>query len=151
MYFNFKNKYFSFNITIFKYINLIKINSIENSKDKFMVNGKEKKFKMPSKNVNLGLIIKNINFTKIIQLCDYGIENQRNLYILIAQNVITNTLYDYIRIRRSCIKLKNYSIINYEHDNLNYYFKIEEVINLITIIKILFLTLKEEVNVKVKS
>jgi hypothetical protein len=152
VYFNKNEKVASLNITAFKYIKVLNIHTIDNSFTKFSLNNKIVNMKKPSKNIDILLILRNINFTKVIQLGDFGIKNQNNCYIALLQNTITNTIYTYLGKSGSKIKLKNYLIINQEHGNINYYMKIVEVINLIVVLKILLLMVMENIkNVKIKK
>jgi hypothetical protein len=109
------------------------------------INGKEKELKFAAKQVYLYKIIKNLWITKIVQLTDFGLLREANTYVSLLQNDITNALYKLISTKRETTKLKNYTLLNYEHGQINYYAKVGIVINLFIVIKIISILFWEKI------
>ena len=87
--------------------------------------------------INWLKIYNNLCITKIVQLGDYGIQNPNNVYVALANNAFTNALYTFVKINGGRkTKLKNYTILNYEHAHVHYYLKLAGVINVITLAKL---------------
>ena len=94
---------------------------------------------------NLLKLYNKICITKIIQLGDYGVQDENNLYVALAQKALTDVVYTFVKINGgSKTKLKNYAILNYEHDYINYYFKLVGVINIISLVRLIMTFLWEK-------
>lgn len=113
---------------------------------KMRVNGKEKKVDTSFINRNALKIFNNLCITKIVQLSDFGLMSENNIYIAFAQNCLTQAFYAFVRLNGGKVKLRNYTLLNYEHENITYYLKLVGVINLITVGKIFTLLLWEKLN-----
>ena len=140
------NDYAGVNITLYGVYTVININTDDKLKralNKRKKKLKEKKEKEKGKNdkdkkmltpANWVRIYNKICITKIIQLADFGIQNGDNVYIALAQKALTDAVYTFVKVNGGCkTKLKNYAILNYEHDHINYYLKLVGVINIITL------------------
>jgi large-conductance mechanosensitive channel len=63
----------------------------------------------------------------------------------LAQTFLSNKIYDFIEANGGKTKLKNYAVLNFTHDKVNYYLKLVGVINLLTIAKIIFILITEKI------
>ena len=138
--------YASLNVSIFRLIPVLNINTVKNSFGKMDVNGKEKKMDKSFFNRNALKIFNNLCITKIVQLSDFGLRSPNNIYFAFGQNCLTQALYAFVRINGGKVKLRNYTLLNYEHEHITYYMKIVGVINLMTVSKIFTLLLWEKLN-----
>ncbi|MGN1060365.1 MAG: hypothetical protein ACI4QN_01395 [Candidatus Coproplasma sp.] len=77
--------------------------------------------------------------TKIVQVSDFGVQNQSNAYAALAQHAFTQALYSFVRINGGRTKLRNYVVINGEHGYVNYCLKLVGVINLMGLIRLIIL------------
>lgn len=141
-----EKKYASLNVSLFRLIPIFNINTVKNSLSKMDVNGKEKKMDKSLINNNALKIFNNLCITKVVQLSDFGLQNPTNIYIAFGQNCLTQAIYAFIRINGGRVKLRNYTLFNYEHENITYYMKLVGVINLLTIGKIFTLLLWEKLH-----
>lgn len=138
--------YASVNISMFRLIPVFNINTVKNSVTKMSVNGKEKQISTQFISKNALKIFNNLCITKIVQLSDFGIMNQANVYIAFAQNCLTQAIYAFVRVNGGRVKLRNYTLLNYEHENITYYLKLVGVLNLIVVGKIITILLWEKLN-----
>lgn len=141
-----EQKYASVNVSIFRLIPILNINTVKNSVTKMNVNGKDKQMNSSFISKNALKIFNNLCITKIVQLSDFGLMNTNNVYIAYAQNILTQAVYAFVRINGGKVKLRNYTLLNYEHDYISYYLKLVGVINLLTVGKIFTILLWEKLN-----
>lgn len=146
VYVNTEEKYASANITLFRFLRLFNINSVKNKPNEMQINGKNKKIDFSILKINLYRIFNKLCIYKIIQLSDFGMKNQSNAYILLAQNGLTTAIYKFLQVNGNYCKLRNYTVVNEEHSSIRYYAKAVTVINVFVIINILFLFLLEKIN-----
>ena len=146
VYVNTEEKYASANISLFRFIRLYNINSVKNKPNEMQINGKNRKINSGILKLNLYRILNKLCIYKLVQLSDFGMKNQNNAYILLAQNGLTTAIYKFLQINGNYCKLRNYTVINEEHSDIRYYAKAVTVINIIVIIKILFIFLLEKLN-----
>ena len=134
VYVNSEEKYASINVTLYRLITVLNVNTERepDKKDKPKDNDK-KMMTVP----NWLKIFNSLCITKIVQLGDYGIQNPDNVYAALANNALTNAGYMFIRLNGGKTKLRNYSVLNYEHDGINYYLKLVGIINVMTLLKLL--------------
>lgn len=83
---------------------------------------------------------------KIIQLSDFGVKNQNNAYAALTQNAFTTAFYKFLQINGNYCKLRNYTVINEEHEYIRYYAKAVTIINLNVILKIFTIIIMEKLN-----
>lgn len=133
-----EKRYIGVNVSLYRLITVLNVNTdkpkkpdLEDNKDK-----RKKRKKLKSAASNWLTIYNNLCLTKVVQLGDYGIENERNIYVALAQNALTEALYAFIRINGGRTKLRNYAVMNFEHPYVNYYLKFSGVINAVTLIKL---------------
>lgn len=138
--------YASLNVSLFRVIPVFNINTVKNSINKMNVNGKEKKMDKSFISNNALKIFNNLCITKIVQLSDFGLQKPSNIYFAFGQNCLTQAIYAFVRINGGRVKLRNYTLLNYEHDEITYYMKMVGVINLMTIGKIFTILLWEKLN-----
>lgn len=141
-----ENQYASLNVSLFRLVPIINVNTVKNSFNTMNVNGKEKKMDKSFINKNALKIFNNLCITKIVQLSDFGLQNSTNIYFAYVQNCLTQAIYAFIRINGGKVKLKNYTLLNYEHDSITYYMKLVGVINLLTVFKIFTILIWEKLN-----
>ncbi|MDE5943945.1 MAG: hypothetical protein K2H30_07050 [Clostridia bacterium] len=146
IYVNTEEKYVSINVTVFRFIRLFNANTIKNSPGKLQVNGKEKKLDFNKMRLNAYKIFNMLCIYKVIQLSDYGMQNEKNAYAALAQNGITTAAYKFLQINGNYTKLRNYTILNEEHSSIRYYAKAVTIINLMVVTKIIFYVLMEKLN-----
>lgn len=145
IYFNSEEKFASLNVTIFRFIRIFNANTIKNNPREISINGKNKKLDKGILNVNFYKIFNQLCIHKIIQLSDIGMQNNDNAYVALAHNSVTTSLYKFLEINDNQVKLRNYTIFNEEHPHIRYYAKAVTVINLIVIMKIIFLIIMEKI------
>jgi hypothetical protein len=145
IYLNTAERYASVNVTLYRYIKILNANTVKNSIDKMQINGKEKNFANATLSKNSLKIFNNLCFTKIIQLCDFGVSEGSNSYLVLTQHMLTESLYYFIKANGGRTKLRNYTVLNYTHDKVNYYLKVVGVINLITVGKIILMLITEKI------
>lgn len=142
-------KYASVNVTIYRLFTILNVNterppkSDDTEKDD-KENGNDKLMTPP----NWLKIFNNLCLTKIVQLGDYGIQNSDNACVALANAAVTNVAYTFVKVNGGKTKLKNYSILNYEHNNINYYLKLAGIINVITLLKLLAIFYWGKINEK---
>lgn len=146
LYINTEEKYASINITVFRFIRLYNINTIKDKPNEMQINGKNKKMDISALKMNFYKIFNQLCIYKIIQLSDFGIKNQNNAYAALAQNAVTTAAYKFLKINGNYCKLRNYTIINEEHDYIRYYAKAVTIINLNVILKIFAIIIMEKIN-----
>lgn len=151
VYISTEEKYASVNVTAYRLIRVINFNTEKppkpdkKDKDESEDKKKDEKFMTP---VNWLTIFNNLCLTKIVQLGDYGLQNQNNAYVALFNDAVTNAVYTFVKANGGKTKLKNYAVLNYEHSNVNYYLKLEGVINVITLLKLLVIFYWGKINEK---
>lgn len=129
--------YASLNISLFKLIPLYKgINELKldlKSMAELADGDVGLKLKYPSHYVDL---YNKLCITKIVQVSDFGLQNQSNAYAAIAQHAFTQAVYTFVKVNSGKTKLKNYVVFNGEHGYLNYCLKLVGVINLMSLIRL---------------
>ncbi len=150
-----EEKYASINVTLYKMITVLNVNTEKppkpddkddtDKKDKDKDEKKDDKLMTPT---NWLKIFNNLCLTKIVQLGDYGLQNPNNAYVALANGAATNAVYTFVKANGGKTKLKNYSVLNYEHSNVNYYLKLAGVINVITLLKLLIVFYWGKINEK---
>ncbi len=151
IYFNSVEKYASVNVALYRFIRVFNVNTVAHSVRRMHVNGKDKDIDAGFFKSNMLKIYNNLSVTKIIQLGDYGIAGQGGAYAAVAQNAVTQAVYSFATLNGGNIKLKNYIILNREHDGVVYYAKISGVINLLAAIKIMFILMMEKMYEQIKK
>ncbi len=146
IYVNTEEKYASINVTIFRFLRIFNINTVKNQPGKMQVNGKEKQLDYKKFRLSFYKIFNMLCIYKIIQLSDYGMQNEHNAYAALFQNGTTSAVYNFLRINVNCTKLRNYTILNEEHSSIRYYAKAVTVINLLVVTKIILYILMEKIN-----
>lgn len=141
-----EQKYASVNVSIFRLIPILNISTVKNSLTKMNVNGKDRQMNSSFISKNALKIFNNLCITKIVQLSDFGLMNSNNVYVAYVQNILTQAVYAFVRINGGKTKLRNYTLLNYEHDYISYYLKLVGVINLMTVGKIFTILLWEKLN-----
>lgn len=132
-------KYASINITLYRLFTILNANTQKPPKtenDEGKEDGNDKKIMTPP---NLLQMFNKLCITKIVQLGDYGLQNADNAYSALANAALTNAAYTFVRANGGKTKLKNYTVFNYEHAEINYYLKLTGVINLLTLSKLIFM------------
>ena len=145
IYINTAKKYASINAGVFK-INFFNANTIENDPYEMQVNGKKKKIDARKFNISLYKIFNQLCIYKIIQLGDYGMKNENNAYVALAQNGFTTAVYKFIQMNGNYCKLRNYTIFNEEHSEVHYYAKAVTIINLMVVAKIILIIITEKLH-----
>lgn len=84
--------------------------------------------------------------TKIIQFADFGLQSQASAYLAITQNASTQAIYALIQNSGGKTKLRNYLLLNEAHGEANYLLKVVGVVNLITLLKVVFIYLRSLIN-----
>lgn len=145
IFINTATKYASINAGLYK-LTLFNANTVENKPNEMQINGKNKKIDGKILNINFYRIFNQICLYKIIQLGDYGMKNQNNAFVALAQNAFTTAIYKFIQMNGNYCKLRNYTILNEEHSELRYYAKAVTIINLIVVAKIIFILITEKLH-----
>lgn len=129
--------YVSINISLFKLIPLYRgTNQLKldlNGMANLVSNDSGLKLKYPSHYVDL---FNKLCITKIVQVCDLGLQNQTNAYTALAEHTITQAVYTFVKVNGGKTKLRNYVVLNSEHGYINYCLKLVGVINLMVLLRI---------------
>lgn len=136
VYFNSARSYLSVNIAFFRYIKVYNINTVKNKPGEMQVNGKSKKINAEAMRRQGYNIFNQLCIYKIVQLTDFGMEKTSNAYIALTHNALTTAVYKFLQINGNYSKLKNYTVLNDEHDEIHYYMKMVTVVNALVIFKI---------------
>lgn len=128
-------KYAGINITIYRLFTILNLNT-ERKPKIVKEQEKEKDNNKILTTTNWIEMFNNLCITKIVQLGDYGLQNPDNAYVALANSALTDAFYTFVKINGGKTKLKNYSVLNYEHPHINYYLKLVGIINIITIVKL---------------
>lgn len=148
IYINSEEKYASINVTIFRFIRIYNINTVENKPNEMQVNGKNKSINLDVIKVNFYKLFNKLCIQKVVQLTDFGLRKESNAYAAVVQNGITTAAYSFLKINGNASKLRNYVIMNEEHSSIRYYGKAVTIINLLVVTKILLTFLMEKLNEK---
>lgn len=140
---NTDDKYGSINIILYRYLKLININTVKDRPNEFQFNGKSKQMSVEILKHNFYKIFDKICFYKLIQLSDYGLKNQSNVYAALVQNCFSTGIYKFLQANGNYSKLRNYIVLNNEHSTIRYYAKIVTILNLYVLAKIFFIILME--------
>lgn len=135
-------KYASVNVTLYRLFTILNFNTEKPPKQNEENNDGDKDEKKNKKLMTPGNWLKMFNklcITKIVQLGDYGLQNPDNAYVALTNEAATCAVYTFVKANGGKTKLKNYTVLNYEHENVNYYLKLAGVINIITLTR-LFIT-----------
>lgn len=146
IYINTEEKYASINITLFRFIKLYNINTVKDKPNSIELNGKSKSINLVSIKTDFYRIFNKLCIYKVIQLSDFGVKNQNNVYAVLAQHGITTAIYKLIQTNGNYSKLRNYIVLNEEHSTIRYYAKAVTIINLLVIIKIFLILILEKLN-----
>ena len=145
IYVNTEQKYASVNVGVYG-INFYNMNTVKDHPNEMQINGKNEKIEPDKFKLSLYKIFNQICLYKIVQLGDYGMRNQNNAYVALAQNALTTAAYKLIQVNGNYCKLRNYTILNEEHSDVFYYAKAVTIINLIVIIKVILVIIGEKLN-----
>lgn len=143
-------KYASVNVTAYRLFTIINKNtdelknfSLNDFKKKDEPKDKKKKLITPQ---NWLKLFNKLCLTKIVQLCDYGVQNPNNVYVALAGSAVTDIVYAFVRINGGKTKLTYHTVFNYEHDDINYYLKLTGIINVMTLVKMFAIFLWGKMN-----
>ena len=151
IYLNTEQKYAGINIGIYRFINFFNANTVKDKPGEMQVNGKSKKVDIAKIRYSAYKIFNSLCLYKIIQLGDFGIREQNNAYVALAQNALTMAIYKFIQINENYTKLRNYTVFNEEHDYVRYYCKAVTIINLFVAGKIFLILIMEKIHAKNKE
>lgn len=142
VYVSTQDNYLSLNVSLFRLIPLFNFNTENRLGGK---DGKENrpKLKYPSHYLNL---YNKLCLTKIVQVSGFGIREQTNIYALLAQHMATQGVYSFVKINGGRTKLRNYVVINNEHNYINYYLKLVGVINLLVLLRLVIIYVWSRLN-----
>ena len=146
VYINTAEKYASMNVTFFRFIKILNINTIKNRPGVMQINGKEKKVNLTALKSQSYKLFNQLCLYKIVQLSDFGLQSDANAYIALAHNAMTIALYKFLLINGNSAKLRNYTVFTNEHGHVQYYLKAVTIINLIVVTKMLMIFLWGKVN-----
>ena len=138
-------KYASVNVTLYRLFTVLNFNTEKKPEPDDGKDGDSNGGKLMTP-VNWLEIFNNLCITKIVQLGDYGLQNPDNAYIALANFAVTDAVYTFVKLNGGKTKLKNYSVLNYEHPHVNYYLKLTGVINLITLAKLFTIFIWGKIN-----
>lgn len=142
-------KYASVNVTLYRLFTILNFNTEkppeqdDKDKDEDKDDGKSKNLMTPQ---NWLKIFNKLCITKIVQLGDYGLQNTDNAYVALANKTLTDAVYTFVKVNDGKTKLKNFSVLNYEHADVNYYLKLAGVINIITLTRLIITFIWGKIN-----
>lgn len=146
VYVSTQDNYFNLNVSLFRLIPLFNFNSKKSFKIRNDYDDGEDsalKLKYPSHYLDL---YNKLCITKIVQVADFGIQKQSNVYALLAQHMVTQGVYSFVKINGGKTKLRNYVVINNEHGYINYYLKLVGVINLMVLLRLIIIYFWSKLN-----
>ncbi len=142
VYLSTTENYASVNVTLYRYIRIYNANSSRKKIGDDKAGDGQKSINVSDyTGIDFLAIYNKLCITKIVQLGDYGLMKNANVYAALTQNALTQALYAFVRINGGRTKLRNYSILNYEHGDINYYLKLTGVINAMSFLKIFLIYL----------
>lgn len=145
IYINTENKYAGLNVCAYRFLRFYNANTVKNNPGKMQVNGKSVKLDPKKIKFSAYKIFNSVCLFKIVQLGDYGMEEQNNAYVVLAQKALTTAIYKFIQINGNYTKLRNYVVLNQEHGYIRYYCKAVTIINSFVIVKIMLILLMEKI------
>lgn len=148
IYINTESKYVGLNISAYRFLRFYNANTIEDKPGEMQVNGKSKKFDPQQMKLSAYRIFNSLCIFKVVQLGDFGLAKQNNAYFVLAQNALTTAIYKFIQINGGYTKLRNYTILNHEHEFIRYYCKVVTIINSFVVGKIFLILLWEKLNAR---
>ncbi len=143
IYVNTGEKYASLNAGVYG-INFFNMNTVKDSLREMQINGKNKKTKIVEPTKFFYRVFNQLCLYKVVQLGDFGTQNQNNVYVAFAQNSATTLAYKLIQVNGNYCKLRNYTVFNEEHGEIRYYAKVVTVVNILVILKILLIIMMEK-------
>lgn len=146
IYIDTEEGYASVNVTIFRFIKALNVNTVKNQPNAMQINGKNKTLSLDMLNFDFYKIFNQMCIQKVIQLSDFGVKKQSNVYAALAQHAATTVAYNFLKINGNTVKLRNYAILNQEHSSIRYYAKAVTIINLLVAAKILIKYCMEKIN-----
>ena len=145
IYINTETKYAGLNVCAYRFIRFFNANTIKDRPGEMQVNGKNKKLDLKKRH-RAYQIFNSLCIFKIVQLGDFGLAKQNNAYIALTQNALTTAIYKFIQINGNYAKLRNYTVLNEEHDYIRYYCKAVTIINSFVVGKIILILILEKLN-----
>ena len=145
VYINTGQKYASLNVGIYG-IYFYNMNTVKNHMNEMQVNGKNKKIQPDKFKLSFYKIFNQICLYKIVQLGDYGMQNQNNAYVALVQNCFTTAIYKFIQMNGNYCKLRNYAVLNEEHADVLFYAKAVTIVNLIVVLKVILVVIGDKLN-----
>ncbi|MDE5721938.1 MAG: hypothetical protein K2I30_04265 [Clostridia bacterium] len=146
VYINTEEKYASINVTFYRYIKIMNMNTVKDKPNEMQINGKSKKVNLDLLKLNYYKIFNQMCIYKIVQLSDFGIINTNNAYAALTQSAVTTAVYKFLQVNGNYTKLRNYIVLNEEHSDIRYYAKAVTIINLLVIAKIFLIFIMEKIN-----
>lgn len=146
IYINTETKYAGLNVCAYRFLRFYNANTVKDKPGQMQVNGKSKKFSPEKIKFSAYKIFNSLCIFKIVQLGDYGLIKQNNAYVVLAQNAFTTALYKFIQINGNYTKLRNYTVLNQEHEYIRYYCKAVTIINSFVVGKIILILILEKLN-----
>ena len=145
IYINTADKYASLNAGVYK-LNFFNINTVKDKPNEMQINGKSAKVDPKKFKLSFYKIFNQLCIYKLIQLGDYGVMNENNAYIVLAQHGLTTAIYKFLQMNGNYCKLRNYTVINCEHSSIRYYAKAVTIINLFVLSKIILIIILEKLH-----
>lgn len=136
-------KYASVNVTLYRLVTIINLNTDKTDLKIRQTKPKKKQIMTPA---NWLKIYNKLCITKITQVSDFGLLNPDNAYLALLQNAASCALYTFVRANGGRTKLKNFTVLNYEHDKINYYLKLTGIINVMTLLRLFSIFIWGKIN-----
>lgn len=146
IYFDSRRRKGGLTVALYGRLPVLKVNTVEHSLTKMQINGRDKPLDSGFIKSNALKIFNNLSVTKVIQLGDYGMLKDGPAYAAVAQHAAAQALYSFIALNGGKAKLSNYMILNREHGDVAWCAKICGVINLLAVLKIIFIMITEKLN-----
>lgn len=135
-------KYFGYTMSLYKFIPILNANTQEGQPMKMMINGKESGLDLRKLSTNYLKLVKKLSFIKIIQLSEFGADSALTCTAAVMQHTATEWLYTLINYADQGVKLRNYTIINQDGKHINYFIKIVNAINILSLASAIFIILR---------
>ena len=146
MYYNESEKYASINVCFYRFIRIFNMNTVKDKPGEMQINGKNKKMSLGGLRSQAYNLFNQLCIYKIIQVNDFGLKKESNAYFALTHNALTVSLYKFIQMNGNYCKLRNYTVLNEEHDQTRMYWKMVTIVNLTVITKLFLIFLWGKIN-----
>lgn len=136
-----KGKIAKSELMLYKFIKLKKHKITFNSLNDIKIDDKEQSLDF---NLNYIKILKQIKILKFLVLTEFGTQSQSMLISSVIYNAISTCFITLSNTKNKTVKIKKYIVYNCNKQNFNSIMYVSFMINLLTILKIMIILIKEK-------